>query len=200
MKFTGPVVKKSRSLGIALTPKAARIMQNRPSPPGQHGVTSRRRKRSDYGMQLLEKQRLRFQYNISEKQMRNYLAKANKMQGNTGVNLVQLLESRLDAFVLRAGLAPTIYAARQYVRHGHLTVNGRRVNMPGQLLRPNDMVAVREKSRKLTCFHDALRNAHPPDYIALFKSDLSAKLLFNPEREDVPIICNVNLVIEYYSR
>lgn len=175
-------------------------MQQRPDPPGQHGNTGRRKKRSDYGQQLLEKQRLRFQYNISERQMRNYMKQASGAAGNTGLNLVQILERRLDAFVLRAGFATTIYAARQYVSHGHFTVNGRRVTIPSYLLKPNDVVAVREKSRSIQFFHEALRNVRPPEYVSLAKSDMKASFLYMPLREEIPVICNVNFVVEYYSR
>src|SRR4029079_2167436 len=118
----GPKVKIARALGIALTPKAARIMERRPNPPGQHGATTRR-KVSDYKKQLLEKQRLRAQYNISERQLQNAFTEATRQSGNTGVNLVRLLEMRLDAVVMRAGFARTIYAARQAVVHGHVMVN-----------------------------------------------------------------------------
>src|SRR5919109_3077612 len=115
MKYTGPKVKLSRSLGIALTPKAAKYMERRPYPPGQHGAQKKHRRGSDYKQQLLEKQRLRFQYNITERQMRNYFHKAERSRLNTGDALIQLLERRLDATVLHGGLAKTIYAARQYV-------------------------------------------------------------------------------------
>lgn len=199
MKFTGPKVKKSRSLGIALTPKAGRIMERRPDPPGQHGAV-KRKKKSDYANQLLEKQRLRFQYNIHERQMQNYMKKASGLSGNTGINLMQILERRLDAFVLRAGFAKTIYAARQYVRHRHILVNGRRVDIPSYLLSPNDVVSVRPQSRKLECFHEALRLGRAPAYINLSKPEMSAQLLYLPQREEIPVICNVNFVVEYYNR
>lgn len=199
MKFTGPKVKKSRSLGIALTPKAGRIMERRPDPPGQHGAV-KRKKKSDYANQLLEKQRLRFQYNIHERQMQNYMKKASGLTGNTGINLMQILERRLDAFVLRAGFAKTIYAARQYVRHRHILVNGRRVDIPSYLLSPNDVVSVRPQSRKLECFQEALRLGRAPAYINLSKPEMSAQLLYLPQREEIPVICNVNFVVEYYNR
>ena len=127
MNFSGAKVKKSRALGVALTPKAERIMKKRPNPPGTVG-SGRRRRKSDYGVQLLEKQRLRFQYNVGEKYLQRMFQRASRMPGATGENLVALLESRMDALVLRAGLAPTIYAARQYVTHGHFTVNGEKVD------------------------------------------------------------------------
>ena len=124
MKYTGPKIKLSRRLGFALTPKAGKYLERRSDPPGVHGKRRKSAKLSDYGRQLLEKQRLRFQYNISEKQLQNCYQKAVRKKGNTADILIQLLESRLDALVLRAGFARTIYAARQLVNHGHVQVNG----------------------------------------------------------------------------
>src|ERR687898_453962 len=122
----GPKLKLSRQLGIAITPKAAKVMENRPNPPGQHGATPRR-KISGYKKQLIEKQRLRAQYNISERQMENSFAEATRQSGNTGVRLLQLLEMRLDAVVLRGGFVRTIYAARQAVKPGHIQGKGKKV-------------------------------------------------------------------------
>jgi small subunit ribosomal protein S4 len=201
MNYTGPKVKLSRRLGVPLTPKAARIMQRRPHPPGQHGKTQKgRRKRSDYGRQLLEKQKLRAQYNIHERQMRNYVARAMRKSGVTGEVLVQLLESRLDAFVLRAGFVNTIYAARQFVSHGHVHVDGRPVNLPGYQLKPGQIVTVKEKSRRMPLVQESLSNAHPPAYVTLDKDAFSAQLARLPQPDEAPILCDLQLVIEYYSR
>lgn len=200
MNYNGPKVKISRKLGLELTPKSRKITSKKPHPPGQHGASKRRSKQSDYGKQLLEKQRLRLQYNVSEKQMRNYYKKASKLTGNTGDLLIQLIETRLDSFVYRSGMATSMYAARQYVSHGHFNVNGRRVDVASYQLKANDLVSVREKSRKLECFQDAIRNAGAPPYIELSKVDFSSRLLYIPPREEVPAICEVPLVVEYYSR
>ncbi len=200
MNYNGPKVKISRKLGLELTPKSRKITVEKPYPPGQHGQSKRRSKQSDYGKQLLEKQRLRLQFNVSEKQMRNYYKKASKMTGNTGDLLIQLIETRLDAFICRAGLATTVYAARQYVSHGHIYVNGRRVDVASYQVRPNDLITIKDKSKKLDCFQDAIRNAGTPPYIELSKVDFSAKLLYVPPREEIPAICEVPLVVEYYSR
>jgi len=127
MKFTGPKIKKSRRLGIALTPKAEKYLERRPHPPGQHGPSRRRGKQSDYGKQLVEKQRLQYQYNLSEKQVRRYYQAASRKQGNTAEFLLQLIETRLDALVLRSGFARSIYQARQLVSHAHFNVNGKKV-------------------------------------------------------------------------
>lgn len=200
MNYTGPKVKLSRKLGIMLTPKAGKINERKPYPPGQHGAAKRRAKQSDYGRQLLEKQRLRLQYNISEKQMSNTYAKATKLTGNTADLLIQLLETRLDALLYRSGLAKTMYAARQYIVHGHVLVNGKKVNVPSYRVKVNDVFSIKEKSRKLECFQEAIRSAGAPPYIELSKADFSGKLLYIPHKEEVPIQCEVSLVVEYYSR
>lgn len=201
MKFTGPKVKLSRQLGIALTPKASKYLERKPHPPGQHGRTRRRNaKMSDYKRQLLEKQKLRAQYNIHERQMRNYYRKASRKTGSTADNLIQLLESRLDAMVLRGGLARTIYQARQFVNHGHIAVNGKRVDIPSYQVRTGDVVSVVEGSRKIPGFTQSLRSARPPGYVSLSKPDLAVTLLNLPLRDDVQVICEISQVIEYYSR
>ncbi len=200
MNYTGPKVKLSRKLGINITVKAKKYATNKPYPPGQHGAAKRRAKQSDFGRQLLEKQRLRLQYNVAEKQLVNYYFKATKMQGNTAENLVQVLETRLDSLVYRAGFARSIYAARQYVKHGHILVNGRRVNVPSYHVKLSDLVSVKEKSRNLDCFQESVRNSAPPAYIEVSKADFSAKMNYIPAREEVPVQCEISLVVEYYSR
>ncbi|MCL2313199.1 MAG: 30S ribosomal protein S4 [Firmicutes bacterium] len=199
MNYTGPKVKLSRKIGIRMTPKAGKVMERRTSRPGQHGL-KRNLKQSDYGKQLLEKQRLRLQYHISEKQMGNYYDKATKLEGNTAELLVQLLETRLDAVVKRAGLAKTTYSARQYVQHGHICVNGKKVDIPSYQVKVNDVISIKEKSRKLECFQEALRHSMPPPYLETNKSDFSTKLAYIPTREEVQTQCEVSLVVEYYSR
>jgi len=189
MNYTGPKVKLSRKLGINLTVKAKKYSSRKPNPPGQHGAAKKRAKLSDYGRQLLEKQRLRLQYNVSEKQM-----------GNTAENLVLLLETRLDAVVYRAGFARSIYAARQFVKHGHFLVNGRRLDVPSYQVKTSDVIQLREKSRNLEAFQESIRNSAPPAYLEVSKADFSAKLLYPPKREEIPVQCEVSLVVEYYSR
>lgn len=202
MNYTGPKVRLSRRLGIAITPKAQRVMERKPHPPGEHGQRPRR-KSSIYEAQLREKQRLRYQYNISERQLRNYVLKAARHTGNTGDRLIELLETRLDALVLRAGLARTIYAARQLVTHGHLLVNGKRVDRPSFHLRVGDELAVRPASRRIANVAEEWAAAvlgPGPDYLARSKSDLSARLTALPRREQVPVLCEMPLVIEFYSK
>jgi small subunit ribosomal protein S4 len=196
MKYTGPKVKLSRKIGVALKPKAQEALDKTASQRGG----PRRDRLSDYGFQLLEKQKLRFQYNISEKQMRRYFQKASRMKGKTGSNLVSLLESRLDALVLRAGFAPTIFAARQIVSHGHFDLNGKRARIPSILVRAGDEISVREKSRKLEIFEMDWSVYSPPDYIDRNTEELKASMVRKPEREEIPVVCEEQYVVEYYSR
>jgi len=200
MNYTGPKVRLSRKLGVALTPKGQVAMEKRPGRPGQHGGMRRRRQETSYGKQLLEKQRLRFQYNVRERQMRTYFKRAMRREGPTGDNLVQLLESRLDALVYRAGLARTIYAARQFVNHGHIDVDGKRVDIPSFSVRIGQTVGVREKSRQLDCFRDGLGLESAPAYLRVADTELSFTKDREPERDEVPVICDVRQVVEFYSR
>lgn len=201
MKYTGPKVRLSRQLGLPMTPKAARVMEKKGFPPGQHGRNRRPgQKMSDYKRQLLEKQRLRAQYNIHEKQMVNYYKKAASKIGNTSDNLIQLLESRLDALVLRSGFALTIYQARQLVSHGHFLVNGKKVDFPAYQLKVNDTITVKSKSRKIEAIEKAMRAAKPPQYLSLLKPEFSAELVDSPQRDQIPVLCDLPLVIEFYSK
>lgn len=200
MNYNGPKVKLSRKLGFALTPKARKYMDRKPYPPGQHGGSKKRSKLSVYGTQLFEKQKLRLQYNIHERQMGNYYERASRIHGNKGEILLQLIESRLDALVFRSGLARSMYAARQYVNHGHILVNGKVVDIPSYSVSPNDQISVKEKSRKLDCFQEAIRSSAPPPYLSVSKVEFTAKYLYLPPREEVPVVCELPLVIEYYSR
>lgn len=200
MNYTGPKVKLSRKIGIPITPKASKIMDKKPYPPGAQGGNKRSRKQSHYSEQLKEKQKLRFQYNVSEKQLSNYYVKAKKQKGITGENLIILLERRLDALVLRAGLAKTIYAARQFVVHGHIIVNGKKADKPSMLLKGGDRIGIKEKSKTLKCFHEALKTAPQYQYINTDKPKMEAVFLNPPMRSEIPIICNEALVIEFYSK
>jgi len=196
-----PKVRRSRALGIALTPKDAKYLERRPYPPGQHGRG--RKSTSDYKTQLLEKQRLRAQYNLGERQLRLAFDKARRASGPTGELLVADLETRLDAVVLRAGLARTIYQARQYVSHNHITVDGKRVNIPSYRVRPGSTVAVAERSRQMLVFLEAAAGAHAgavPPYLEANPAQLTAKLVRTPARAEVPVICDEQVVVEYYSR
>jgi small subunit ribosomal protein S4 len=196
-----PKVRRSRALGIPLTPKCVSYFERRPYPPGVHGRA--RKSTSDYKVRLLEKQRLRAQYDISETQMRRAFDSAARGTSNTGEAIIAALETRLDAVVLRAGFARTIYQARQAVSHKHVEVNGRTVNIPSYRVKPGDVVAIREKSRAKTPFQVAAAGAHsttPPPYLDVRLSALHVMLLREPKRSEVPVICNEQLVVEYYSR
>ena len=195
----GPKVKIARALGIPLTPKAARIMERRPNPPGQHGAATRR-KVSEYKKQLVEKQRLRAQYNVSERQLRNAFAQATRQTGNTGVRLLQLLEMRLDAVVLRAGFVRTIYAARQAVAHRHFQVNGGKVDRPSYRVQPGDVVSLAPRSRDMIAFTAPLENARPPAYMQLDREKRSVRVSEIPERDQIPVQCEASLIVEFYSR
>lgn len=173
-------------------------MEKRPAPPGQHGA--RRRTRSDFGQQLLEKQRLKFQYNVSERQLRKYFADARRLKGSTGEQLLHILESRLDNMVYRAGFAATIYSARQLVSHGHMQVNGRRVNIPSQLVSLTDVISVREKSKTLLTIKDALSRTVRPTYVETDAEKLTAKRVREPDSHEVPVSCNIQAVVEFFSK
>ena len=200
MKYTGPKIKKARRLGVAITPKSDRYLERRPNPPGQHGPNRRRGKQSDYGKQLTEKQRLRYQYNLSEKQLRGVYAKASRKQGNTGEVMLQILESRLDVLVLRAGMARSIFQARQMVSHAHFRVNGKKVNIPSYSVRVGDKITVRDKSKELEAFVLAQQVAKTPEYVTANDKQLTAELNRLPEAEEVPVICEISLVVEFYAR
>ena len=201
MPRTTSTVRLSRALGIPVTPKAARYMERRPYPPGQHGRA--RRRTSDYKLQLLEKQRLRAQYALSEAQLRLALARALRSGGNSGEALVVDLETRLDALVLRAGFGRSIYQARQAVSHGHITVDGRRVDRPSFQVHPGDVIEVAAGSRAKTPFVIAAAGVHAgavPPYLDVDLEALRARLVRLPARAEIPVICDERLVIEFYSR
>ena len=194
----------SRSLGLALTPKAAKYMEKRPYGPGQHGRT-KRRSDSDYAVRLREKQRLRAQYGIREAQLRRTFKEAKRAEGLTGENLVELLEMRLDALVLRAGLARTIAQSRQLVVHRHIMVDGQRVDRPSYRIKPGQMIHVHPDSEKTEPFQVAAAGGHAdvlpavPDYVTVDLDKLQATLQRRPKRSEVPITCDVQLVVEYYA-
>jgi small subunit ribosomal protein S4 len=197
-----PKARLSRALGIPLTPKSVKYFERRPFPPGVHGRG--RRKTSDYPVRLLEKQRLRHQYNISEAQMRRAYADAHRGEGKTGETMVTLLERRLDATVHRAGLARTIYQARQLVAHGHFTVDDKKVDRPSYRLKPGQVVQVRESSRQKAPFEIAAAGAHldgpSAPYLSTNLEQLRTTVLREPERAEVPVICDEQLVVEFYAR
>ena len=198
-------VRMSRALGIALTPKAVRYFEKRPYAPGEHG-RARKHSESDYAVRLKEKQRLRAQYNIREAQMRRYFAEANRLSGLTGEVLVELLEMRLDALVLRSGFARTIAQARQAVVHRHVLVDGKIVDRPSFSVKPGQVIQIKPESQTMVPFQVAAAGVHRdvlpdvPEYLDVNLERLSAKLVARPKRSQIPIICDVQLVVEHYSR
>jgi small subunit ribosomal protein S4 len=198
-RYRGPRLRVVRRLGDlpGLTRKAAR----RAYPPGQHGQA--RKKRSEYAMRLDEKQKLRFNYGLTEKQLVRYVRKARRFSGSTGQALLQLLEMRLDNIVFRLGMAPTIPAARQLVNHGHVTINGRVVSIPSYQCRPGEEVGVRNKENSRRLVEDNLQFpglANIPTHLDWDKSKLLGKVTGVVEREWVALQVNELLVVEYYSR
>ena len=194
----------SRSLGIALTPKAAKYLEKRPYAPGQHGRTKRKAD-SDFAVRLREKQRLRAQYGIREAQLRKTFNDAKKAEGLTGENLVELLEMRLDSLVLRAGFARTIAQARQMVVHRHILIDGQLVDRPSARVKVGQMIHVRPKSESTEPFQVAAAGGHVdvlppvPGYLSVEIDKLQATLVRRPKRVEVPITCEVQLVVEYYA-
>ncbi len=204
MRYTGPKVRLSRRAGVPLTRKAVRYFEERPYPPGEHGRKTNRRQTGDYGLRLMEKQKLRWYYDVSERQMRRYWDLALRGTGRAGAELVVLLETRLASLVLRSGLAPSIYAARQYVAHGHITVDGRKVDIPSYLVKPGQVIAVREKSRRIQPFVAASEGVYADDRIAAYldvdHAELTFTLFSRPLREQIVVPVDEQLVVEFYSR
>lgn len=201
----GPKARVQRRFGEVLMPRAKyqKIIEKRPYPPGEHGKEKQFRsgRRSDYGMQLDEKQKLAFIYNVRERQLRNYYKKASKMPGRTGENLLAILETRLDAVIYRAGFAATIWAARQIVNHGHINVNGERLNLPSYQVRPGDVVSIRPKMRNNVHIEEWLQSVGAvPSYLAVDRANFSATLARIPEQKEIPVPVNLQFVVEYYNR
>ncbi|WP_105565249.1 30S ribosomal protein S4 [Microbacterium halophytorum] len=197
-------VRLSRALGVALTPKAARYMEKRPYGPGPHGRTKRKAD-SDYAVRLKEKQRLREQYGIREKQLQIAYKEARRTDGLTGENLVELLEMRLDALVLRSGFARTTSQARQFVVHRHILVDGKIVDRPSFRVKPGQTIHVKERSEGTEPFQVAAAGGHAevlppvPGYLEVELDKLHATLVRRPKRAEVPVTCDVQLVVEYYA-
>ncbi|MGW0804476.1 30S ribosomal protein S4 [Nonomuraea sp. NPDC002799] len=204
MRYTGPKVRLSRRAGVPLTKKAIRYFEQRPYPPGEHGRKTNRRTTGDYGLRLMEKQKLRWYYDVSERQLRRYWDLAVRKSGASGAELVTLLESRLASVVLRSGLAPSIYAARQYVNHGHIAVDGRKVDIPSYLVKPGQVITVRERSRRMQPFVAAAEGVNADErtapYLSVDLADLRVMLTERPAREHIIIPVDEQLVVEFYSR
>jgi small subunit ribosomal protein S4 len=197
-RYTGPKFKLSRRLGISLSGSGKEL--KRPFPPGQHGP-GQRKKLSGYGVQLQEKQKLRHMYGLGEKQFRNLFDKASHMQGKAGENFMFLLESRLDNLVFRLGFANTRAGARQLVSHGHITVNGKKVDIASYLVSTGDVVGLRERSRNLASIKDALAGRHHiPTYLEFNDQSMEGRYLRLPERGELAQEIDEKQIVEFYSR
>lgn len=201
-RYTGPKDKISRRFGMPLF-GPTRALEKRAYGPGMHGARSVRRKRSDYSIALAEKQKLRFQYGLMEKQFRGYFKEAQRRRGVTGETLLQFLELRLDNVVFRLGMGNTRSAARQYVNHGHVLVNGRRVDIPSYRCRAGDVITVKQtpRSQQLAMRSLDLMQVVPvPDWVTIDRDRLTGTVARIPSREDIDPMVNEQLVVELYSR
>ena len=202
-KLNTPKGKLVRKIGVNIfgNPKFDRLLSKKGYRPGQHGQTGKRF--STYSTQLKEKQKIKFTYGMLEKQFRTYFKKATQMKGETGLNLLVLLESRLDNVVYKLGFAPTRSSARQLVSHAHFMVNGAKVNIASYRLKPGDVVQVREKSKKLDIILNAIKMVKGDlsvSWLSVDKAKMEGTFVNYPERDEIDLTMNEQLVVEYYSR
>ena len=198
-RYTGPIYKKSRRLGFSVLENGKELAK-RPYAPGIHG-TSRKKKSSEYGIQLEEKQKVRFMYGLTEKQFARTFERASKMNGITGENLLKLLESRLDNIVYRMGLSNTRRGARQLVNHGHITVNGKGVNIPSYTVKPGDVISVKEKSLNHPSMKQALENTiNRVKFVEFDANKMTGTYVRYPERSELNADINEALIVEFYNR
>ena len=198
-RYTGARYKKSRRLGFS-TLENGKDVAKRPYAPGIHG-TDRRRKLSEYGVQLQEKQKVRFMYGLNEKQFKKTFERASKMKGIAGENLLRLLESRLDNLVYRMGMASTRRAARQVVNHGHIMVNGVKVDIPSYTCKPGDVISVKEQSLNHAAIKASVEaTLNYPAFVEFDKNKLTGTFLRYPDRSELNQEINESLIVEYYNR
>jgi small subunit ribosomal protein S4 len=197
-RYIGPLWKKSRRLQFSLL-ESGKELKRRPFPPGQHG-NNPRKKLTEYGLQLREKQRIRFMYGLGERQLSRIFDEAKKQKGVAGTNALLLLESRLDNLVYRMGFSSTRRGARQLVNHGHVEVDGRRVNIPSFRVKPGQTIEIRERSKKLTVITDSLETAGLYDHLTVDKDRRKGVYERYPERSELNPEINEQLVVEFYSR
>ena len=200
-RYTGPRLKVLRALGVDLPGLSRKSMQDRPNPPGQHGLRKMSGRKSEFGLQLMEKQKLRYNYGLTERQLRRVVVDAKKHRGATGNKLVELLERRLDNLVFRAGFAPTIPAARQLVSHGHMALNGRRVTIPSIRLRVGDSFGPTGQGKKIDLIRTTLEAPalERPEWITLDIATQTACLSHLPESDAAPFPLDLQRVVEYYA-
>ena len=198
-RYTGPTTKIARKFGEPIF-GADKDFEKRNYPPGQHGLARKRKKSSEYGTQLKEKQKVKYTYGLLERQFRNLYEKASRMKGQKGENLIFLLESRLDNIVYRLGIAPTRAAARQLVTHCHITLNGEVCNVPSVIVRPGSVIAVRERSKSLEVIAASVASAAKYSWLEFDPKSLTGKYLNVPVREEIPENINEELIVELYSK
>ncbi len=197
-RYTGPAFKQSRRVGFSLSETGKEL--KRPGKPGVHG-NKRSSKPTEYSIQLIEKQKVRFMYGMNEKQFRKFFDKAAKMSGIHGENFLKLLETRLDNVVYRMNIASTRRASRQLVNHGHILVNGKKVDIPSYLVKPGDVISVREKSMDKKVINESLeRNVTMKEYVTFDKNKKTGVFVRMPERAELTPEINESLIVEFYSR
>jgi small subunit ribosomal protein S4 len=198
-RYTGPTTRIARKFGEPIY-GPDKTFEKRNTPPGQHGLAAKRKKQKEYGTQLKEKQKVKYMYGLLERQFRNTYEKAARMKGQTGVNLLLLLESRLDNIVYRMGIAPSRAAARQLVLHRHISLNGSICNVPSVLVKPGETVAVRERSKSLEVVQNSVAAATKYSWIEFDAKELTGKFLNVPAREEIPENINEQLIVDLYSK
>jgi small subunit ribosomal protein S4 len=198
-RYTGPRLKKMRAVGIELPGLSRKTLEKRSYPPGQHGLKSRRV--SDYGKKLIEKQKLRYNYGLGERQLQRLVAEAKHGKTPTGEKLLELLERRFDNVVFRSGFAPTIVAARQLVRHGHVLLNGKAADIPSTRIRPGDEIALREKALGIPMVAECIEAPAltRPEWLAFDEATKKARVTRTPSHDEVPFPIEVQQVVEYYA-
>ncbi|MCQ2177361.1 MAG: 30S ribosomal protein S4 [Bacteroidales bacterium] len=198
-RYTGPTTKIARKFGEPIY-GADKDFEKRNYPPGQHGLAAKRKKQKDYGMQLKEKQKVKYMYGVLERQFHNTYDKASRMAGQKGENLILLLESRLDNIVYRMGIAPSRAAARQLVSHHHITLNGNVCSIPSTQVKAGDSIAVRERDKSLEVIQNSVASAAKYSWIEFDAKTLSGKFLNLPVRTEIPETINEQLIVDLYSK
>ena len=196
-RYLGPKVKLSRRVGVPIADIPKHTAKRQPTRPGMHGY--RRRRDTDYGVRLMEKQKLRYHYGVMEKQFRRFIAEASRRKGNTGEVLMQLLEQRLDNVIRRSGFVRTIWAARQMIVHGHVLVNGKKVDRPSYSIKTSDVITLRERIHKLARENMESMAGHiVPAWLEVNPAELKAKAISLPSIDQTPFDVNTNLIVEFY--
>ncbi len=201
-RFTGARLKVLRSLQTDLPGLTRKTPNQRKNPPGQHGATRKGKNSTEYGVRLREKQKVRFNYGVSERQLRGYMRAAARSKGDSGKEMLVMLESRLDNVVFRAGFAPTLPAARQLVSHKHIQVNGKLVNIPRYHVEAGDVISIKESSKGVPLVIETIENPSLslPAYLSVNTKEFTATVTQAPQSDDVPLQVELNLIVEYYSR